>query len=86
MPTYDYLCQDCGHAFEAFHSMKDDPLTDCPVCQGTVKRQFGGGAGIIFKGSGFYVNDSKKGSESPKTETKTPEPKAAESKTVAPAS
>ena len=63
MPTYDYLCQDCGHAFEAFHSMKDDPLTDCPSCKGKVKRQFGGGAGIIFKGSGFYVNDSKKTSE-----------------------
>lgn len=60
MPTYDYVCQDCGHEFEAFQSMKDDPLTDCPSCRGKVKRKVGGGTGIIFKGSGFYVNDSKK--------------------------
>jgi len=60
MPTYDYVCQNCSHEFEAFQSMKDDPLTDCPSCQGKVKRKVGGGAGIIFKGSGFYVNDSKK--------------------------
>ena len=75
MPTYDYVCQDCGHEFEAFQSMKDDALTECPSCEGRVKRAFGGGAGIIFKGSGFYVNDSKKTSEPPKTETKpTPSP------------
>lgn len=65
MPTYDYVCQDCGHEFEAFQSMKDDPLTDCPVCEGKVKRAFGVGAGIIFKGSGFYINDSKKKEPAP---------------------
>ena len=70
MPTYDYACQACGHEFEAFQSMKDDPLTECPVCPGTVKRMIGGGTGIIFKGSGFYVNDSKKKpAEPPKTPT-----------------
>ncbi len=60
MPTYDYLCQSCGHEFEAFQSMKDNPLTECPECQGPVKRKVGGGTGVIFKGSGFYINDSKK--------------------------
>lgn len=60
MPTYDYVCHDCGHEFEAFQSMKEDPLTDCPSCTGTVKRRIGGGTGVIFKGSGFYINDSKK--------------------------
>jgi len=59
MPTYDYLCQKCGHRFEAFQSMKDPRLTDCPVenCDGAVKRLLGTGAGIIFKGSGFYQTD-----------------------------
>ncbi|NNM53210.1 MAG: zinc ribbon domain-containing protein [Spirochaetales bacterium] len=60
MPTYDYVCQTCGHEFEAFQSMKDNPLTECPECQGPVKRKVGGGTGVIFKGSGFYINDSKK--------------------------
>ena len=57
MPTYDYECSDCGHAFEAFHSMSADPLSVCPECAGTVKRLIGTGAGIIFKGSGFYETD-----------------------------
>lgn len=65
MPTYDYVCQDCAHEFEAFQSMKDDPLTDCPSCRGRVKRKVGGGTGIIFKGSGFYINDSKKKESKP---------------------
>ncbi|NNM66674.1 MAG: zinc ribbon domain-containing protein [Spirochaetales bacterium] len=68
MPTYDYACLSCGHEFEAFQSMKDEPLHECPQCHGQVKRKVGGGAGIIFKGSGFYINDSKKTSAS---ETKT---------------
>ena len=59
MPTYDYKCQKCGHQFEIFQSMKDDRLTDCPQedCDGEVKRLLGTGAGIIFKGSGFYETD-----------------------------
>ncbi|MAS91973.1 MAG: FmdB family transcriptional regulator [Verrucomicrobiales bacterium] len=59
MPTYDYKCQKCGHQFEVFQSMKDDRLTDCPLeeCDGEVKRLLGTGAGIIFKGSGFYETD-----------------------------
>lgn len=65
MPTYDYVCGACGHEFEAFQSMKDAPLTDCPTCQGPVKRKVGGGTGIIFKGTGFYINDSKKKESKP---------------------
>ena len=59
MPTYDYKCEKCGHQFEAFQSMKDDRLEDCPLddCDGGVKRLLGTGAGIIFKGSGFYETD-----------------------------
>ena len=57
MPTYDYQCQDCGHQFEARQSMKDPHLTECPNCKGKVKRKIGLGAGLIFKGSGFYITD-----------------------------
>ncbi|WP_037571606.1 FmdB family zinc ribbon protein [Spirochaeta cellobiosiphila] len=59
MPTYDYECPECGN-FEYFQSMSDDPLTLCPTCNNPVKRLIGGGSGLIFKGSGFYVTDSKK--------------------------
>ena len=57
MPTYDYECQDCGHQFEAKQSMKDPHLTECPKCQGKIKRKIGLGSGLIFKGSGFYITD-----------------------------
>ena len=59
MPTYDYLCEKCGHQFEVFQSMRDDKLTDCPLddCEGPVKRLLGTGAGLIFKGGGFYETD-----------------------------
>ncbi len=59
MPTYDYRCQICGYEFEEFQMMQDEPLTECPKCKGSVKRLIGGGLGIIFKGSGFYVTDNK---------------------------
>lgn len=60
MPTYEYECISCSHVFDAFQSMADEPLTECPQCGKTVKRRINGGTGIIFKGTGFYVNDSGK--------------------------
>ena len=65
MPTYEYQCEKCARTFELFQSMKDDALTVCPkkCCQrepwgeGKVKRLLGAGAGLIFKGSGFYTTD-----------------------------
>lgn len=60
MPTYEYECQKCGHIFEAFQLMTAKPLRKCPECGGKVKRLLGTGAGIIFKGSGFYETDYKK--------------------------
>ncbi len=62
MPSYDYECKECGHGFEAFQNMSDPLLTTCPKCGGPLRRLIGGGLGIIFKGSGFYVTDSKKSS------------------------
>ena len=59
MPTYEYKCQACGHEFEKFQSMMEDPIKTCPVCKGRVKRLIGTGSGLIFKGSGFYVTDYK---------------------------
>lgn len=58
MPTYDYECSACGHKFEAFQSFSEEPLVKCPACKKKkLKRLFGAGAGIIFKGSGFYTTD-----------------------------
>jgi putative FmdB family regulatory protein len=59
MPNYDYKCQKCDHVFEVFQKMNDPKLEDCPKedCDGKVKRLLGTGAGLIFKGSGFYQTD-----------------------------
>ena len=60
MPTYEYACPKCGHQFEQFQSMRDEPLKKCPKCKKTgLKRLVGGGAGLIFKGTGFYITDYK---------------------------
>ena len=59
MPTYDYKCEKCERTFEHFQSMSDEPLSVCEECNGPLKRLIGGGLGIIFKGSGFYVTDNK---------------------------
>ena len=97
MPTYDYQCEKCKKTFECYQSMKDVALTTCPkeLCRqktwgkGKVVRQFGTGAGLLFKGSGFYITDyrsegyksaakSESGSgESKSTEAKKPESKPA---------
>jgi putative FmdB family regulatory protein len=60
MPTYEYECKSCGHTFEAFQAMSDDPLKSCPQCGKDVRRLIFGGTGVIFKGSGFYVTDKSK--------------------------
>ena len=57
MPTYEYECTKCGHEFELFESITAEPTKKCPECRGKVKRLLGTGAGIIFKGSGFYQTD-----------------------------
>jgi putative FmdB family regulatory protein len=71
MPTYDYECEN-GHRFEAFQSMKDDPLRECRECGAPVRRLIGPGSGFIFKGGGFYITDyrSKDYKEKAKSETK----------------
>jgi len=57
MPTYEYECEKCEHTFEHFQSMSSERLKVCPECKGDVRRLIGTGAGIIFKGSGFYETD-----------------------------
>ncbi len=58
MPTYSYICDACGHRFDEMHSMTVDSLTTCPECgQDKLRRLIVGGAGLIFKGSGFYITD-----------------------------
>ena len=80
MPTYDYICNKCGHTFELFQSMSETPRKTCPVCKRVVRRLVSGGSGLIFKGSGFYLTDYKNDKKPPKDkkETKNNEP----SKTV----
>ena len=58
MPTYQYLCTECGEALEAQQSFSDDALTVCPVCSGRLRKVFNA-VGVVFKGSGFYRNDSR---------------------------
>lgn len=60
MPTYEYECSSCGHMFEAFQSITAKALSKCPKCSKKVRRLISAGAGIIFKGAGFYATDYKK--------------------------
>ncbi|HEY8746662.1 MAG TPA: FmdB family zinc ribbon protein [Tepidisphaeraceae bacterium] len=99
MPTYEYKCSACGHKFEKFHSMTASPIRKCPKCaKNKVKRLIGTGAGLIFKGSGFYITDyrsegykeSAKADSAPTGDTKksdaatTTESKPSEKKEAAP--
>lgn len=59
MPTYDYKCKKCKYNFQKFQSMMDEPVTKCPKCEGSVEKIISSGAGVIFKGSGFYQTDYK---------------------------
>lgn len=58
MPMYAYACKDCGHAFDIQQAFSDDSLTVCPECGGTLRKKFNS-VGVVFKGSGFYRNDSR---------------------------
>lgn len=96
MPTYEYECARCGHVFEKFHSISATPPKRCPECRGKVNRRIGTGAGLIFKGSGFYITDyrsegykkasqaesgsSSSSSNSASTETKTAKSEAKKAK------
>jgi putative FmdB family regulatory protein len=92
MPTYDYICDACGHEFEAFESIKADPQSVCQTCHEVrLRRKIGPGAAILFKGSGFYQTDYrsesyKKGAEADKTSRSTPETSTTKSETAAPSS
>ncbi|MFV0533976.1 MAG: FmdB family zinc ribbon protein [Cumulibacter sp.] len=63
MPTYQYACKNCGQQLEVVQSFSDDALTTCPECQGALRKVWGS-VGVVFKGSGFYRNDSRGGSSS----------------------
>jgi len=75
MPIYEYHCKACGRNLEIFQHMTDPSLTECPECQGKLRKVFSP-VGIVFKGSGFYATDSKKSSAvvSPPAPTTSPEP------------
>ena len=62
MPTYQYACTECGHAFEQFQRFTDDALTECPECGGQLRKLFNA-VGVVFKGSGFYRTDSRSAPE-----------------------
>ncbi|WP_033208948.1 FmdB family zinc ribbon protein [Streptomyces bikiniensis] len=79
MPTYQYQCTECGEGLEAVQKFTDDALTECPSCKGRLKKVFSA-VGIVFKGSGFYRNDSRGSSSS-----SSPASSAAKSSTSAPA-
>lgn len=63
MPTYQYQCTECGEALEVQQSFSEDALTECPVCHGRLRKVFNA-VGVVFKGSGFYRNDSRAGNGS----------------------
>lgn len=91
MPTYEYQCPE-GHAFDKFQKMTDKPRAKCPVCGKTATRKISGGAGLVFKGSGFYITDYGKDGKGPRkpesesapaSETKSPDAKPDKAETKA---
>lgn len=93
MPTYQYLCKNCGHELEELQAITEPPLVHCPKCgQDTLARVVGSGAGLIFKGSGFYLTDyvknegKKSSTEKAKGEKKPTPPAASDSAESTPAS
>ncbi|MFE7631100.1 FmdB family zinc ribbon protein [Kocuria sp. NPDC057446] len=85
MPVYAYACKDCGHAFDIRQSFSEDALTVCPECDGGLRKKFNT-VGVVFKGSGFYRNDSRSGgSDSGASTPSTTESAPAAAKTATPA-
>jgi putative FmdB family regulatory protein len=84
VPTYQYACTECGHAFEQFQNFSDDTLTVCPECEGRLRKLFSA-VGVVFKGSGFYRTDSRPADKSESGSTKDA-PKSDAPKTDAPKS
>jgi putative FmdB family regulatory protein len=92
MPTYEYSCQKCGQNFDAFQSMRDEPFRECPkeLCRlpkwghGKVKRLLGTGAGLIFKGSGFYSTDYRSDSYKEAAKKEAPASSSGEEKSATP--
>ena len=79
MPTYAYRCPSCGHEYEQLQKMSDKTLAKCPQCGTRGQRQISGGAGLVFKGSGFYITDYKRAGSKPSSGdegTKKPDPPA----------
>lgn len=91
MPTYEYICEKCGHEFEAVQSMSAKPLRTCPEdsCPqkkwglGKVKRKISGGGGLLFKGSGFYITDYRSNNYKDAAKKDSAAPKTSEAKTEA---
>lgn len=63
MPTYSYRCPECGHEYERFQKISDESLAKCPLCNTAGEKVITGGAGLVFKGSGFYITDYKRAGE-----------------------
>ncbi len=84
MPTYEYICEDCGYEFEAFQRITADPIAVCPECKGKLRRKIGTGSGLLFKGNGFYITDYKK--KAPPADEKKPKETKKDNKTKEPTS
>jgi putative FmdB family regulatory protein len=80
VPTYQYACTECGHAFDQFQSFSDDALTECPQCQGRLRKLFNA-VGVVFKGSGFYRTDSRETAKSASSSSETKGETKTEAKT-----
>jgi putative FmdB family regulatory protein len=88
MPLYTYRCNECDHEFQVRQRMVDDPLTECPVCDGSVRRIVSS-VGVVFKGSGFYVTDNRSSNingKASKSKTKESTESAGSTGTTAPSS
>ncbi len=82
MPFYEYQCSNCGHTLEELQKMSDEPLKKCPNCgKNTLQKLIGTGGGLIFKGSGFYLTDYKKKSNSESKSGKSPKTEVIDSST-----